>query len=291
MPHISMPPFHPGMLAQTLRGGVVEQTGPEGSAATRPVQPAPPAGLSGMGTWHIGPAGCREGREGDVRGIGALMLRGGSRCCAVRTVPQSVHADGIRCADGVGWGGGGVMGKGRGPRPGLQSQQCPVFPRRGRTCLPPAAARLECDVGAPAWGHGGCNHPPFPPPPGCVRGPGGSRFFLLSFLFLAPLLSFRLCPFHIFDAIMGDEKGNSFTQCSETPPTSPIPRSGGGDAARSISLTELASLCFWRDGLIAVQDPPAGGTEGLVGAPRVVTSSPAPPGALRCEEEGRKRLG
>ena len=49
-------------------GGVVEQTGPEGSAATRPVQPAPPAGLSGIRTWHIGPAGCREGKGGGRAG-------------------------------------------------------------------------------------------------------------------------------------------------------------------------------------------------------------------------------
>ena len=188
-------------------------------------------------------------------------------------------------------GGGGGDGEGEGAAAGAAIPAMPgISPARPH--VPPSgcsAAGMRCR--SPGMGTWGLQPPPFPPPPGCVRGPGGSRFFLLSFLFLAPLLSFRLCPFHIFDAIMGDEKGNSFTQCSETPPTSPIPRSGGGDAARSISLTELASLCFWRDGLIAVQDPPAGGTDGLVVAPRVVTSSPAPPGALRCEEEGRKRLG
>ena len=100
---------------------------------------------------------------GDVRGSGAPMVHGGERCCAVGTVPQSVPAGGVRCARG-----GGGTEEGRGPRPGLQSQQCPVFPRRGRTCLPPAAARLECGVGAPTWGL----QPP-PIPPGCVRGPRG----------------------------------------------------------------------------------------------------------------------
>lgn len=67
---------------------------------------------------------------------------------------------------------------------------------------------------------------------------------------------------------------------------------GWGDTARSIPLTEVAPLCFWRGVLIPVRDlGGGGGTEGLVGAPLAVTPSPAPPGAPRCEEEGRKRLG
>lgn len=135
---------------------------------------------------------------GDVRGSGAPMVHGGERCCAVGTVPQSVPAGGVRCARG-GW--GGDTEEGRGPRPGLQSQQCPVFPRRGRTCLPPAAARLECGVGAPTWG--------LQPPPShrdVSEAPGGSRSFLPSFLFLAPLLGPCLCPCHIFHAVMGEEE-------------------------------------------------------------------------------------
>lgn len=116
-----------------------------------------------------------------------------------------------------------------------------------------------------------------------------------------------------------DEEGNSFTWRGGTPPTPPIPpvlpmsaaccpclQAGGnrtvfgasflhgwGDTARSIPLTEVAPLCFWRGVLIPVRDlgGVGGGTEGLVGAPLAVTPSPAPPGAPRCEEEGRKRLG
>ena len=90
-----------------------------------------------------------------------------------------------------------------------------------------------------------------------------------------------------------DEEGNSFTWRGGTPPTPPIPpvlpmsaaccpclQAGGnrtvfgasllygwGDTARSIPLTEVAPLCFWRGVLIPVRD--LGGVGG--GTPRCHT--------------------
>lgn len=198
--HVSVPQFHPEMLARRLRDGAAGRAGGGGSRrdlGTQLPHPArstcPPRGAVWDGDVAHRPRGMHGG---DVRGSGAPMVHGGERCCAVGTVPQSVPAGGVRCARG-----GGGTEEGRGPRPGLQSQQCPVFPRRGRTCLPPAAARLECGVGAPTWG--------LQPPPShrdVSEAPEGSRSFLPSFLFLAPLLGPCLCPCHIFHAVMGEEE-------------------------------------------------------------------------------------
>ena len=84
-----------------------------------------------------------------------------------------------------------------------------------------------------------------------------------------------------------DEEGNSFTWRGGTPPTPPIPpvllmsaaccpclQAGGnrtvfgasflhgwGDTARSIPLTEVAPLCFWRGVLIPVRDLGGGGVQ------------------------------
>lgn len=163
------------------------------SCHTRPAQPAPPAGLSGMGTWHIGPGGCMGGtcgaaeRRWCTEESGAVRW-GQSRSRCPRVGSAVLVAGGARRRGG---------GRGRGCNP----SNARYFPSAAARASP----RLQRGWNAVSEPrHGGCNPPPSHRD--VSEAPGGSRSFLPSFLFLAPLLGPCLCPCHIFHAMMGEEE-------------------------------------------------------------------------------------
>lgn len=165
--HVSVPQFHPGMLARRLRDGAAGRAGVGGGADgtwghschTRPAQPAPPAGLSEMGTWHIGPGGCMGGtcgaaeRRWCTEESGAVRW-GQSRSRCPRVGSAVLVAGGARRRGG---------GRGRGCNP----SNARYFPGAAARASP----RLQRGWNAVSEPrHGGCN-PPHPTGM-CPRPPG-----------------------------------------------------------------------------------------------------------------------
>lgn len=200
--HVSVPQFHPEMLARRLRDGAAGRAGAGGGSrrdlGTQLPHPArstcpPPRGCLGWGRGTSAPGDAWGGRAGQRSADGA---RRRAVLCGGDSPAVGARGWGPLCS----WRGG--HGGGEGAAAGAAIPAMPgISPARPH--VPPpgcSAAGMRCrspDMGAAT------------PPPShrdVSEAPGGSRSFLPSFLFLAPLLGPCLCPCHIFHAMMGEEE-------------------------------------------------------------------------------------
>lgn len=138
-------------LRGALGGGGADGTWGH-SCHTRPAQPAPPAGLSEMGTWHIGPGGCMGGTCGAAERRWCTEESGAVRWGQSRSRCPRVGSAVLVAV------GGGTRRRGGGRGRGCNPSNARYFPGAAARASP----RLQRGWNAVSEPrHGGCN-PPHP---------------------------------------------------------------------------------------------------------------------------------